>query len=130
MRILIRSSAFIAGWALFFLVSVAWSSGDGDANIGIGLLAFGLVALAAAVWGWYDGRRLDFGALAVTWGLVGVLMGLIVPVFTALVDDELDARVLASDIVVLMPFIAGLVAGPALVAGAVGMLAGTRHAPR
>ncbi len=116
MRILIRTSVFIAGWAVFYLL-VAESSGDTDANIGAGLLAFGLLALGAAAWGWYDGRRLDFGALALTWGVVGLLMGLLVPLFTGLVAREVDIDVVASDILTGMPLVAVLVGAPALLTG-------------
>jgi hypothetical protein len=117
MRILVRASVFLAGWAVFFLLVVAGTSSAGDADIGAGLLAFLLVALGAAVWGWYDGRRLDYGTLAVTWGVVGALMGVIVPLFTGLVAGELDTDVVASDILTGMPFVAVLVAAPALLAG-------------
>lgn len=122
MRILIRASAFVTGWAVFFLVVVATRPGDGDANIGLGLLAFLLVAVAAGVWGWRDGSRVEYGAHALTWSVVGVLLGLIVPLFTALVANEFDADVVATDILTVGPFTAALVAVPALAAGALAMV--------
>lgn len=121
-RILIRASVLVAGWAVFFLLVMVSSTSGGDANIGIGLLAFLLVVGAAAAWGWYDVSRMPYPVLAVTWGVVGLLMGLIVPLFTAVGDNEFDVRVVASDIVTGMPFMAILIAGPALVAGALGLL--------
>jgi len=107
---------------VFFLLVMVSSTSGGDANIGIGLLAFLLVVGAAAAWGWYDVSRMPYPVLAVTWGVVGLLMGLIVPLFTAVGDNEFDVRVVASDIVTGMPFMPILIAGPAPVAGALGLL--------
>ena len=125
MRILTRASVFLAGWAVFFLVVVSSlaaaapsdSASGAEADIGSGLLAFLLVAVGALLWGGYDGLRTDLPGLAVTWGCVGLLVGLLVPVFTAITASELHADVVATDVVSGMPFTALLVAGPALLGG-------------
>ncbi len=120
MRILTRASVFIACWAAFFLVVVSSLATPDDARIGTGLLTFGLVALGALAWGWYDGTRMSFGRLAVAWGCVGLLMGLLVPLFTAIAANELDSAVVPADVIAGIPFTAALVAGPALLGGLVG----------
>ena len=50
MGILIRASAFIAGWAVFYAVLAGTASTGEGANIGAGLLAFALTAGAAGGW--------------------------------------------------------------------------------
>ena len=132
MGILIRASAFIAGWAAIYAVMASNASTGGGANIGAGLLAFALTAGASGVWGFLDGRRMGIDRLAVIWAVTGVLMGVMVTVFIAVADGGLSWRVLAADMLFLVPFIAMLMAGPAVLGGAVGVRTSgrrTRSAP-
>lgn len=128
MGILIRASAFIAGWAVFYAVLAGTASTGEGANIGAGLLAFALTAGASGGWGFFDGRRMGIDRLAVIWAVTGILMGVMVTVFIAVTDGGIDWRVLASDMLFLVPFIATVMAGPAVLGGAVGV-SSVRHRP-
>jgi len=119
----VRASAFLGGWLLLHTVAVEVSPDRPDATIGLGLLAFAMVALAAGVWGLIDGVRLDFARLALVWGIVAVAMGVAVPLLTALQSaGRLSVQVLAADLFVTGPFVVGLVAVPALLGGGIGAL--------
>ena len=78
--------------------------------------------------GFSDGRRMGIDRLAVIWGVTGVLMGVMVTIFIAVADGGFSWRVLASDMLFLVPFIAILIAGPGVVGGAVGV-SSVRHRP-
>ncbi|MBA2465699.1 MAG: hypothetical protein H0V42_12115 [Nocardioidaceae bacterium] len=128
MNILIRVIAFATAWALFSLTVLWLSEGRGDANIGVGLLAFGLLMLGAGVWGAFDGMHDSYARVAVTWVSVALLMGVVVPVTISLTEAGFSGRVLLSDVLTVGPFIAVLVAGAALIGGLVGMA--VRSSPR
>ncbi len=129
MRILVRAVVLVAGWAAYSGLVFATAERGGGANIGAGLLAFAILALVSALWGFLDARRSDdVGRLAVTWGAVGVVMGLFAPL-VAVVSEPFDARVLALTVLTLLPFIAVLVLVPALAGGGLALLVGSRRAP-
>ena len=67
MRILVRTSTLAIAWMLFYLVADQVSTSRGDANIGLGLLAFGLLLVGAGIWGVLDGSRRPYPQVAVTW---------------------------------------------------------------
>ena len=90
-----RASTLAIAWMLFYLVADEVST-RGDANIGLGLLAFGLLLVVAGIWGVVDGSRHAFPQVAITWGSVAVFMGVMVPVFTALTEAGFSWRVLLS----------------------------------
>lgn len=126
MRILLRTTVLATAW-LACLLGIAQVSGkSGDANIGIGLLMFALLILAAGVWGTADGARQAYAQVATTWVAVAFLMGLLVPVFTYLTESGSSLRVLVSDMVQGAPFIAVLIAVPALLGGLLGKSIGYR----
>ena len=125
MKILVRTSTLAIAWMLFYLVADQVSTSRGDANIGLGLLAFGLLLVGAGIWGVVDGSRHAFSQVAITWVSVAVFMGLLVPVFTALTESGFSWRVLLLDMLGTGPFMAALVAGPALLGAAFGTAMGS-----
>lgn len=119
MTILTRVAAFLAGYAVIMGALYALPLPSGDAPIGLGLLAFGVAVLVAAAWGFHDGRQMSLGRLAVTWCVVGLAIGTAVPLTVAIVEGA-DAGQALADLVGSVPFLMGLVAGPAVVAGLIG----------
>ena len=69
MRILVRASTLAIAWMLFYVVADQVSTSKGDANIGLGLLAFGLLLVGAGIWGVVDGSRHAFAQVASYLGL-------------------------------------------------------------
>lgn len=126
----------VALWAARWLaVQVADIGYDpaGGANIGAGLLAFLVTMIVALVWAGIDARRSGrWGATLLRWLVVGVLLG-VASSFQAqgfpFSGRGLDTAVLASDLRGLTPFETGLVAVPAAIGVAVGMLARRRRQP-
>jgi hypothetical protein len=115
-RVLVRTAGFVA----LYLVFAHAVRLPGDDGLGTGLLAFATTVLVALVWGAVDGWRLPYGALALTWVVVGALTGVAWSVLIQVPPgaDGVDWGVLASDLVSTGPFTAVLVIAPALVAGA------------
>ena len=122
MRVLVRTTVIAALFALFFVAVEAMATDDAvGADIGVGLLAFALVFLGAGVWGLVDGLRLPGAATVVLWVIVGLMIGVLVPLFTALMEfgfswDTLEWRVAVPEV-----FLALLVAVPALVGVGLGV---------
>lgn len=145
-RLLRRTAPRLAGLVLLDLAGnvLAWAEaertdGAGGADIGLGLLLFAAFALAAAGWAACDGvRSARRGESApgwlLCWALVAVLFGAVSAVLIsaqgALYGEGLDPAVLRSDVLGVSPFIALLVAVPALGAFGLGLAAaspGQRH---
>ena len=96
---------------------------DGGANIGIGLAAFAVCAAVALLLGVRDGRRGRLGALVRGWVVIAVLLGAAasasISAVEALRGNGFSMTVLVSDLTGSAPFLAVLVATPALLGIAV-----------
>ncbi len=114
----VRGGALLGGqWLYQWLWSA--STDEIGADIGAGLIGFGLVIVASLVWGALDGRRWEVGRLALTWLGAGLVSGLFIAGAVLVQDDGVGTGELVTTIALLTPFMTGLVAVPALVAGAV-----------
>lgn len=125
MNVLRRTLALTAA-CLLFGVALAAVGRRGDANIGAGLLGFGLLMASAGLWAALDGSRWPYPRVAITWVSVAALFGVLIPVLVAVAERGTSMRVLRSDLLSVGPFIAVLVAGSALVGGLVGTAFGHR----
>lgn len=121
LRLAIRVLVLIVGWTVYnVLVNWIWTEDQQDANIGAGLLAFGLVLVVAVLGGFIDGRRYSLGATVGTWALAGALLGVFATLFIAFEDGQVDWSVFRSDVVGMVPFFGFLVAIPAMIGGIFG----------
>jgi len=121
--LLVRATALLVGiGAYYVLVPVVFSDESGDAAIGAGLLAFGLIVLASGIWAFVDGTRRRFREVALIWIVAGIVVALGWAAGLALTDA--DASMSAWELFVhdlgLLPFTIGLVVAPAVVGGALG----------
>ena len=121
--LLVRATALLVGiGAYYVLVPVVFSDDSGDAAIGAGLLAFGLIVLASGIWAFVDGTRRRFREVALIWIVAGIVVALGWAAGLALTDA--DASMSAWELFVhdlgLLPFTIGLVVAPAVVGGALG----------
>ena len=124
-RALVRLSAVLAGvGAYFYLAATLFDHQTGDANIGVGLLMFGLLALTVTAWAFVDGFRSEGLLLALLpWVAVAFTVGVALPVAVAATED-LDGEVLVGDLIGTIPFMIVLVLVPAALAVVVGKAAG------
>ncbi|WP_109505498.1 hypothetical protein [Nocardioides speluncae] len=121
LRLAIRVLVLIAGWTVYnVLVNWIWTEDQQDANIGAGLLAFGLVLVVAVAGGFIDGRRLSLGETVMTWLLAGAVLGVFAALFSAFQDGSIDWSVFRSDVAGMVPIFAFLVAIPAMIGGIFG----------
>ncbi len=102
-----------------FLVLAEITAEPGDADIGLGLLFFLVVAVVAGAWAILDGRRVGLARTVVVWLVAGVLLGIAMPILIGLLDG-FDWSVVASDLAAFVPFTVALVVAPAAVGGAIG----------
>ena len=110
--------------AYFYLAESLFDHQTGDANIGVGLLMFGLLALTVTAWAFVDGYRSQNLLLALLpWVAVAFAVGVALPVAVAATDD-LDGEALVEEILGTVPFMIVLVVVPAALAAAVGKAAG------
>lgn len=114
LRVLVRSVVLLAiGWAAAWLGDLGVEGGG--ANIGAGLMAFLAMGLTALVWGFLDARRDDtVGRTVLTWVLVAVVVGVAAAVQAQAYSSRLDWDVLGTDLLLVSPFVAGIVLVPAL----------------
>jgi len=121
MRTLVRVIAVLAaGGAALFLLGTLFDNDEGDANIGAGLLMFGLLAVGVAAWAFVDGLRTEGYLRALfPWAVVAVAAGVALPVAVAAIED-LDRDTLLQDLAGTIPFMIVLVLVPAALAVAVG----------
>lgn len=123
MRILIRTTVIAIIWLLCVLGLSQVGDPDGGANIGLGLLLFALLVVVGGAWGAADGARQAYSTVAVTWVVVAVLIGVLVPVVTFL-RQSASWRVLISDLAQVAPFITVLIAASALLGALLGRAIG------
>lgn len=132
-RILLRTAVLAAIWLAGVLGATQLGDRDGGANIGVGLLMFALLLTAAGAWGAADSVRQPHQQVVITWVAVAAAMGLLVPVSTYVAESGSSWRVLVSDLIQVGPFIAALVAAPALLGGLLARSVSARrrgHGPR
>jgi|JI102314A2RNA_FD_contig_101_477004_length_4244_multi_2_in_0_out_0_4 hypothetical protein len=118
MDIAIRTAALLA---LEFVVGFSFArlASDG-ANIGAGIAGFLALLLGSAAWGFVDGRTgIPMSAIVFRWVVIALVIGLLTSLLPQFPwSDGVDATVWRSDLISLTPFIAALVAVPALAAAA------------
>ncbi len=122
LRVLVRSGFLIGILLLGDLAGYLWKTVG--ANIGLGLLVFLVLGVVAGALGLLDGRRHAIRGVLVMWLVVSAVVGLFaaasVSVGAWLLGGGFTMSVLASDLVLLAPFMACLVAVPALIGAALG----------
>jgi hypothetical protein len=121
MRALVRTLSVLAAVGGYAVVaSILFDDASGDANIGVGLLLFALLASGVTAWAFIDGLRAEgFLTALLPWCLVAIALGVAVPVAVA-VAEGLRSRVLLEDLMGTVPFMLVLVLAPASLAVAVG----------
>jgi len=126
-RWVILGLGFVAYW---LVVRFLMSEGQGDANIGIGLLAFGLLLVAAGVGGLVDGFRLPAGQAVLIWCCTAPAVGLTVAAPLLVEETGMDLAVLLEDLAGMVVFVSVLVAVPAVTSVAIGSAIATSRAQR
>ena len=122
-RVLVRlvvMGAALAGY--YAALPVLFPDDGGGANIGAGLIAFGVVVLVSFGWAYVDGRRRGAASTTVTWAIVAVAFGLLWLLGLAVVEAD-DSMSIAERLrldAFLAVFTAGLVFLPAGVGAAIG----------
>jgi hypothetical protein len=111
----LRAGLLLAGEWVFTKIWDATTAGPHETDIGGGLVGLGLLLVAALVWGGLDGRHHEVGRLALTWVGAGLVVGGFVAVALALEGGERGEVLVA--MALIWPFLAALVAAPAVVAG-------------
>ena len=126
LAIVIRLVVMGAALAAYYAALPHLFPGEGDANIGAGLLAFGVVVLVSFGWGLVDGRRPGAASAVVVWAVVAVVFGAAWLLGLALLeaDDSMSLTERLQLDAFLAVFTAGLVLVPAGVGAAIG---GTSH---
>jgi len=126
-RWVILGLGFVAYW---LLVRLLLSDEQGDANIGIGLLAFGLLLVAAGIGGLVDGLRLPLGQAVATWCCTAPAVGLTAAAPLLFEETGLDLAVLLADLAGIVVFVSALVAFPAIASAAIGSAVASSRAQR
>ena len=129
MKLLVRLVAILGGGLLYSFVMTTFFPTE-DADIGAGLIYFGLLIAVSGLWGMWDGSRAKrLPPVFVRWAVVALAVGLSAPI-QIWVKEGQDFGVLRSDRTLLTPFIAGLVLAPAAVGIGIGYAAlGGRRSP-
>ena len=128
-RVLARLAVMGAALAGYYAaLPFLFPDDGGGANIGAGLIAFGVVVLVSFGWAYVDGRRRGAAAAVATWAIVAVAFGLLWLLGLAVVeaDDSMSIVERLRLDAFLAVFTAGLVFLPAGVGAAIG---GTAHRP-
>lgn len=114
--------------AYYSAIPFLFPDDGGDANIGAGLIAFGVVVVVSFGWAFVDGRRRGASPTVATWAVVAVAFGLLWLLGLALVeaDDSLGLVERLRLDAAMVVFTAGLVFLPAGLGAALG---GTAHRP-
>ncbi|MFP5284012.1 MAG: hypothetical protein ACLGIF_11245 [Actinomycetes bacterium] len=125
--IAVRAVLFVLGWMIFRLLAES-RAGLSEAEIGLGLLAFALLAVVAAVWAAVDGRRgTPLAPLLVRWAVVTVLVAVFVPLYSFLRAGAPTVGTLANDLIIVTPLVALVMFGPAAIAAAAGAMGASRQ---
>lgn len=125
MKLFVRLAVILGGGLLYSLAMINFFPTE-DADIGAGLLYFGLLLLASGIWGLWDGYHAKvLPPVFVRWALIAGVVGLSGPL-RIWIEEGRDFGVLRSDLWNLTPFLAGLVLAPAAVGIAVGYAISSR----
>lgn len=120
---------YVTQWVVLRVTDIG-SDEAGGANIGAGLLAFLVTMVVAFVWSLADGlKSTRVLADVLRWLVVAVVFGVLSALSAQVSGSGFDADVLRSDLAMVSPFAFGLVAGPAALGLAVGMLIARRRRP-
>jgi len=120
-KVAIRWVVLGLGFTAYWLaVRYLLSDDKGDANIGIGLLAFALLFVAAGIGGLRDGLLHPLGEAVVVWCCTAVAVGLTAALLFTLAETGLDLDDLLADIAGIVVTVSILVAFPAVTAAAIG----------
>lgn len=127
MKLLVRLVAILGGGLLYSFVMTTFFPTE-DADIGAGLIYFGLLIAVSGLWGMWDGSRAErLPPVFVRWAVVAVAVGLSAPI-EIWAKEGRDFGVLWDDLAFLSPFVAGLVLAPAAVGIGIGYAIGGRSA--
>lgn len=121
-KIPVRVATFALALTIYMQVVLPRWTEPGDANIGAGLLAFLVLAVAGFCWALYDGRRDGIVPAVICWGVVSALFAVGWLVVDAISDADASRSVLEGMTADagLVPFTFGLVFFPAVVGAAIG----------
>jgi hypothetical protein len=116
-HVVLRAGAVLAVDRGYQLAIEHAPAGSGfDDPVGAGLVGFMVLGLAAGALGLVDGWFLDYGRVAVVWGLAAPLYAVTSVVVTNVSYDGPDLAVLATDLLALVPVLTVVLVAPALVA--------------
>lgn len=120
LAVLVRTAALAAAVAVWAYVAPGLL--NDDTGLGTGLLAFLGLIVVGFVWSLYDARRRGFPTTATAWCVIALAFSIGWLVVRAVL--EADSSMSATEIITAdlfsIPFIAGLVAVPALVGAGIG----------
>lgn len=122
LAVLLRVAALAGVVTAYMTLVVPFMGEPGDANIGAGLIAFGIVILVTVAWSFVDGRRAGLAPTVTRWAIVAVVfsLGWVVLLAVADGDTSLGSREAVGAALALIPFTIGLVLVPSLVGAAIG----------
>ena len=122
LAVLLRVAVLAAVVTAYMTLVVPSMSQPRDANIGAGLIAFGVVIVVTVAWSFVDGRRAGLAPTAIRWASVAVVLSLGWVVLLAVGDGDtsLGSREAVGAALALIPFTVGLVLVPSLVGAAIG----------
>ena len=111
---LLRASAFAA----LFVVARFFPKPEDvvGANVGLGILLFALYVFLSALWSFADGLAKPLRQNLTVWLLTAVVVGVAQPFLSILEPGATSWSVIASDLAMVTPFIAALVALPSSLA--------------
>lgn len=117
----VRAGVLILLVAAVLGVAVVMTDPDEGANIGAGLIAFAVLVVVSAVWGFFDGRRRrDLRSVLLVWLAVAAVVGLAVVLTRLVIEPGGLSPVLLLDAVFSLAMVAAIVLVPAAVGGAIG----------
>lgn len=132
MKLFVRLASILGGSLLYSFVMINLFPTE-DANIGAGLILFGLLLTVSGLWGLWDGYHAKLlPPVFVRWAVIAAVVGLSGPIQIWFEEGGGDFGVLWSDLLHLTPFLAGLVLAPAAAGIAIGYAinSGGRTLPR
>lgn len=129
-RALVRAAGLAAVWIGYLVAAPYLWPETADANIGAGLVGFGLVMLVATGWALVDGGRLYVGAAMVTWLVSAIGFAAIESVRFSVLEGARGESLPVADMIGTVIFFGVLVSIVALPATAIGASLGTHPQAR
>ncbi len=122
LAVFLRVAALALVVTAYMTLAVPLMGAPRDANIGAGLIAFGIVIVVTVGWSFVDGRRSGLAPTVIRWAVVAVVFSLGWVVLLAMQDGEtsLGSREAVAAALALIPFTTGLVLVPSVVGAAIG----------